>query len=221
MTTAAPDGQGPAVRVPPAPCHPLHPLAGLVATVTGWATRGDPPRLFGTLGRHPRLFRPWLRFSTTLLLRGDLPPAERELAILRTAWRCGSWYEWAQHCALARRAGLDAQDVERVMDGPDAPGWCPRHRLVLAATDELHDRRVITDATWRALASDLTERQLIELCLLVGHYEMLAMTLNSLGVEPEPTSLAKLGGRGREGAGQLRVGLAAARSGVPHPQRQG
>jgi hypothetical protein len=59
------------------------------------------------------------------------------------------------------------------------------------------------------------------LCLLVGHYEMLAMTLNSLGVEPEPTSLTKLGARGQEGAEQLRVGLAAARSGVTHPQPEG
>jgi alkylhydroperoxidase family enzyme len=173
--------------------------------------------VFTTLGRHPRLFRAWLRFSATLLLRGDLPPTERELAILRTAWRCGSWYEWAQHGALASRAGLDAQDVERVMAGPDVPGWCPRHRLVLAATDELHDRRVVSDATWRALAAELTDRQLIELCLLVGHYEMLAMTLNSLGVEPEATTLAKLHGPGAVAAERLRTGLAAARSGAPHP----
>jgi alkylhydroperoxidase family enzyme len=189
----------------------LHPLAGLVATVTGWATRGDPPRVFGTLGRHPRLFRPWLRFSTTLLLRGDLPPAERELAILRTAWRCRSWYEWAQHGSLARRAGLDAEDVERVTKGPDAPGWCPRHRLVLVATDELHDQRVVTDATWWALASEFTERQLIELCLLVGHYEMLAMTLNSLGVEPESSAVRQLTGAAAKAADHLRDQLVVTR----------
>ena len=27
---------------------------------------------------------------------------------------------------------------------------------------------------------------------MVGHYEMVAMLLNSLGVEPEPTTLARL-----------------------------
>jgi hypothetical protein len=27
--------------------------------------------------------------------------------------------------------------------------------------------------------------RLIELCMLIGHYEMLAMTLNSLRVEPD------------------------------------
>jgi hypothetical protein len=32
----------------------------------------------------------------------------------------------------------------------------------------------------------MSETELIELCMLAGHYEMLAMTLNSLGVQPDP-----------------------------------
>jgi len=35
------------------------------------------------------------------------------------------------------------------------------------------------------LARHLDEVLLIELCMLIGHYEMLAMTLNTLEVEPE------------------------------------
>ena len=215
--TAALEGSAPAVRVPPAPRRSLRPLARIAASVTARATRGEAPRVFTTLGRHPRLFRPWLRFSATLLLRGELPAADRELVILRTAWRCGSWYEWSQHGLLAPRAGLAAHDVERISEGPTAAGWRPRQRLLLLATDELHDRRVITDRTWEALAVELSERQLIELCLLVGQYEMLAMTLNSLGVEAEPTTLARLSGGAAEAADHLRAGLVAAR-GVP-PRR--
>ena len=171
--------------------------------------------MFTTLGRHPRLFRTWLRFSATLLLRGDLPGADRELVILRTAWRCGSWYEWAQHGALAAGSGLVAHDLERVIEGPGAAGWRPRQRLLLMAADELHDHRVITDRTWAALATELTERELIELCLLVGHYEMLAMTLNSLGVEPEPTTLARLSGGAADAAGAPACG---ARGGPRRPR---
>jgi len=200
----------PAVRVPPAPWRSLGPSARLAATVAGWATRGEPPRVFTTLGRHRRLFRRWLPFSAALL-RGDLAPADRELVILRTAWRCGSWYEWAQHVALAQRAGLGAADIDRVVEGPAAPGWGARQRLLLVATDELHDRRVITDHTWRALAAELSERRLVELCFLVGQYEMLAMALNSLGVEPEPGTLARLGGSAASTADQLCASLLAAR----------
>jgi alkylhydroperoxidase family enzyme len=204
-------GSTPAVRVPPAPPGSLRPVARLAAALAARATRGEPPRVITTLGRHPRLFRRWLPFSAAMLLRGDLARAERELVILRTAWRCASWYEWCQHATLALRAGLDVHDIERVVEGPSAAGWGPRQRLLLMATDELHDRRVVGDRTWRALADELTERQLVELCFLVGHYEMLAMTLNSLGVVPEPSALERLGGGAAEAAERLRARLLAAR----------
>jgi 4-carboxymuconolactone decarboxylase len=217
MATASAPGPGrgpaPAVRVPPAPRRALRPLARVTAAATARATGGEPLRVFTTLGRHPRLFRTWLRFSATLMFRGDLPAADRELVTLRTAWRCGAWYEWAQHAPLARRAGLGDDDVARIVDGAAAPDWAPRQRLLLRATDEMHDDRVISDRTWRALATELTDRQLIELCLLVGHYEMLAMALNSLGVEPEPTTLARLGGATAEAAERLRERLLSRRGG--------
>jgi alkylhydroperoxidase family enzyme len=181
-------------------------LARLVAAAAGRVTGGEPLRVFTALGRHPRLFRAWLRFAATLMLRGDLPRADRELVTLRTAWRCGSWYEWVQHAALAPRAGLGPADIARVVEGPSAAGWAPRRRLLLRATDELHERRAIAGDTWRALTAELTDRQLLELCLLVGHYEMLAMTLNTLGVEPEAAVLARLTGPAAEAADRLRDG---------------
>jgi len=201
----------PAVRVPPAPPGALRPLARLTAAVTARATGGEPLRIFTTLGRHPRLFRAWLRLGATLMFRGELARADRELVTLRVAWRCGSWYEWVQHVELARRAGFPAAEIGRVVDGPSAAGWGPRERLLLAAADELHDRRVVSDGTWQALSEKLSDRQLIELCLLVGHYEMLAVTLNSLGVEPEPSALARLSGAPAAAAAGLRDRLAATR----------
>ena len=69
----------------------------------------------------------------------------------------------------ARRRGLDA-----------------RQTLLLRAADEIHDDGEIGDALWAALASEFDEERLIELCLLVGHYEMLAATLKSLRVQRDP-----------------------------------
>jgi alkylhydroperoxidase family enzyme len=46
--------------------------------------------------------------------------------------------------------------------------------------------RTLSDQAWVALtAAGLTETELIELPLLVGHYEMLAMTLNALRVRAD------------------------------------
>ena len=53
-----------------------------------------------------RLFRPFLAFNLRLMPRGRLDRRDSEALILRTAWLCGSRYEWIQHRALARRAGL-------------------------------------------------------------------------------------------------------------------
>lgn len=69
--------------------------------------------------------------------------------------------------------------------GP-APGWTERQTLLLRAADELHTSARIARPTWDGLTAHLTARQLIELPMLVGHYHLLAFTLNSLQVQPEP-----------------------------------
>ncbi|HEX4819643.1 MAG TPA: carboxymuconolactone decarboxylase family protein [Acidimicrobiales bacterium] len=159
-----------------------------VARAATLVTHTTPPRVFRELGRHPRLFRAWLPFAGALLLHGELPRIDTELVILRTACNCGSRYEWAQHVALARRAGLDAAQIDVVPEGASATAWSARQRELLRAVDELHADRTLSPATRERLEQLLTERQLIELCLLVGHYEMLAMLLNTRGVEPDAPS---------------------------------
>lgn len=145
-----------------------------------------PPGLFATLARHRRLFRPWLRFASRLMPGGKLPRRDAELVILRVAALCGSTYEWRHHERIARRFGLSREEVERARLGPDADGWSPRQLAILRAVDELHETRTLADPAWEGLrAAGLTEVQLIELPMLVGHYEMLAMTLNALRVEPD------------------------------------
>ena len=148
------------------------------------ATGTGPVNIFTTLGRHRRLFRPWLRFASRLMPWGTLPRVDTELLILRTAHNCGCTYEWHHHERLGRRAGLTQADIDAIRDG-DRGGFAGRQALLLRAADELHEHRTISDELWIELRPVLSDRELIELCMLVGHYEMLAMTLNSLGVLPE------------------------------------
>jgi len=173
------------VRVAPGGRAELGAVNALLCRVIAWRFGTGVPHVFSTLGRHRRLFRPWLRFAARLMPGGTLPRADTELVILRTAVTCGSDYEWHQHVRLARRAGLTGEQIARVGAGPDAPGWTDHQRALLRAVDELTGDRTLTDATWAELASGYDERQLIEVCQLAGHYAMLAGTLNALGVAPE------------------------------------
>jgi len=156
-----------------------------ISKIAGLATRGRPPHIFTTLGRHRGLFRRWLWFAGALMPGGKLPREETELVILRVAHNTGSEYEWAQHERIGQRVGLSAEQVAHVREGSAATGWSPRQAMLLDAADEMHADGEIGDALWSRLAAELSEVELIELCMLIGHYEMLAMTLNTLRVEPD------------------------------------
>jgi AhpD family alkylhydroperoxidase len=156
-----------------------------VVRLLGLASGGPPPNIFTTLGRHRGLFRRWLWFAGALMPGGKLPREDTELVILRVAHNTGCDYEWGHHERLGKRAGLSAEEIDRVRAGPDAGGWSERQSLLLGAADEMHAEGRIGDELWAKLAGELDEVRLIELCMLIGHYEMLAMTLNTLRVAPE------------------------------------
>lgn len=145
---------------------------------------GGTQNIFRTLARHPGLFRKWLPFGGKLL-NGKLPARERELAILRVGWLCSSEYEWGQHVPIGKRAGLTDEEIARIPHGATAEGWADLDATVLRATDELHEDFCIGDATWERLAQDYDDKQLIELVMTVGHYHLVSMALNTLGVQRE------------------------------------
>jgi alkylhydroperoxidase family enzyme len=150
------------------------------------------PDVFLLLMRNKKLFRPWLRFAARLMPYGTLDRKDSELVILRVGWNCRSRYEWGQHVIIGQREGLTPADIARVAQGPDAPGWGPRQAALLQAADDLHRDRAISRDTWQRLAAHYSDAQLIEVGMLVGHYEMLAGVLNSVGLALEPPAEERL-----------------------------
>ncbi|MFA1547510.1 carboxymuconolactone decarboxylase family protein [Actinomadura chokoriensis] len=148
------------------------------------ATTG-PLNVFTTLARHPELFRAWIGFGSMLLLKGTLGARDRELAILRTAHLRSCDYEWDHHRGLGRDAGLTEAEIAALRLDLDGHDWGDDDHMVLAAADELHASGTLSDATWTELATRFGERELIELVMLIGHYHMVAFTLNALRVQNE------------------------------------
>jgi 4-carboxymuconolactone decarboxylase len=158
-------------------------LAGL--RVPG--AEGKDMNIFATLAHHPRLLKRWSQFGGVLLYKGELPQRERELLVLRTAWNCGADYEWGQHVRIGMAAGITADEITAITaPAPGAdPAWSAGDGALLRAADELHADSHIGDATWAALAGTWSVPQLIEICMVVGQYHLVAFTLNSLGVQLE------------------------------------
>lgn len=149
---------------------------------------GDGPilNIFRTLAHHPDLMRRWLVFGNHVLRKSTLQARERELVILRIGYLCRAGYEWGQHVAIGKQAGLSDDEIAAIAEGPSAERWGELDRALLQATDELHGDAFISDPTWKTLSKHLDTKQLMDLVFAVGQYNLVSMALNTLGVQPEP-----------------------------------
>jgi 4-carboxymuconolactone decarboxylase len=145
--------------------------------------RGYVMNVYGTLTRHPQMYRAWLSFARYILRESSLPGRVREMLILRIAWLASGEYEWAAHKPLGKDAGLTDAEIARLSERPGAEGWAPSDEAIVRAVDELHYDAFISDATWTALSKGLDTRQVMDLVFTVGAYKMLAMALNSFGAQ--------------------------------------
>ncbi len=144
---------------------------------------GPAVNIFRTLVRHPKLFKRWLVFANHVLFRSTIPPRDREILILRTGWRCRAEYEWGQHVIIGKAVGLSDDEILRIADGSEAPGWDPFDAALLRAADELHEDHFISDATWKDLGERYSTEQLMDAVFTVGQYTLVSMALNSFGVQ--------------------------------------
>ncbi|MCX8555050.1 carboxymuconolactone decarboxylase family protein [Mycolicibacterium mucogenicum] len=124
-------------------------------------------------------------FFTQLLQHGGIPQADNERIVTRVAWRMGCQYEYAHHTRMALELGVPRDEVESLTNEND-PGWSPRIRTLLTATDELLATRNLAPETYLQLRRELDENQVLEFATLVGHYVMASMMLSVAGVEIEP-----------------------------------
>jgi AhpD family alkylhydroperoxidase len=177
-------------RIAPASTRELHPLIRPLVRISGRAVGGKPPHIVTTLARHPKLLVSWLIFGGRLMPRGRLHRTETELVILRVAWNNRCRYEWDHHVRIGKRAGLTDAEIERVTEGPDGEGWSESQRALLRACDEFGADGRIGEATWAELASHFDQPNLIEITMLIGHYEMLAGVIGTIGIRPEALETA-------------------------------
>ena len=145
------------------------------------------PEAISTMLHHPALAQSWLTFNNVLLYRGTLDDRQRELMVLRVAWRTRSNYEWAQHVRLAARAGIEADELDAIANGQaralDAARTC-----AAGSYRPIARRLSASTTTPGELAEEhLDERQLVETVFVVGTYTCLAMAFKSFALRLDPS----------------------------------
>jgi alkylhydroperoxidase family enzyme len=134
----------------------------------------------GTFAHHPELARAFLTFNGHVLLGTTLSERQRELIVMRVAAIRKSSYEWYQHLFVARDAGLTDEEIGRVAYGPASPLWSPLEAALLQSTDEMIIDGGIAAETWKILAGELDNQQILDVIFTAGAYDILARMFKSL-----------------------------------------
>ena len=138
-----------------------------------------------TFAHHAFMAGAFNNYYKTFLSNSTLSLRTREIITLRVAWRHRSEYEWTQHVAIGKGAGLSDEQIEALRHEAETPVWSDLERLVIRAVDELASQSRIGEATWAELSKQMNRKQIMELPFIVGSYTLLCYAVNSMGVQLE------------------------------------
>jgi alkylhydroperoxidase family enzyme len=153
-----------------------------------YSTDGGRNNAFRTLLNHPEMVKGILPVTNYLGRDSGLAPREREILILRTAWLTQSDYLWGYHSQAGSQAGLSDDEIRRIAQGADAPGWHPFEAALVRAADEMYLNGMIATPSWNVLAARYSTPQLIDVTFTIAQYTLVGGALNSMGVQPVPAS---------------------------------
>jgi 4-carboxymuconolactone decarboxylase len=144
-----------------------------------------PLNVFRMAANAPENFKPFLEFAGSVLLKCELDPRKREIAVLRVAHVTRSNYEWTQHVELASRVGVNDQEIEAIaIDGPvttlDEEG-----NLLCRVADEISSDVRLSDEALEAILERYGVRQATELIFCCSYFNMLSRFLESTRVPLE------------------------------------
>ena len=133
-------------------------------------------------------FNVWLRspgignlvqqLGEEIRFRSSLPSKLNELAILITARRWTSQYEWFAHHRLALEAGLDPAIAQDIAQGRRPAKMGNDEAIIYDFSRELHETQGVGDATYRAALERFGERGVVDLISVNGFYVLVSMCLN-------------------------------------------
>ncbi len=131
----------------------------------------------------------FIDYSEAIRFHNTIPPAIREVMILRVGHLAEAHYEVHHHRRIAREAGVSENSITAATIGPSAPGISDEESLAMQVVDELMQSKRLSPALFDRVAQKHGPRTVTEMILLVGFYTMASMFLNSFEVDIEPSAV--------------------------------
>ena len=152
--------------------------------------RGRLINIYRMLLNSPPLAESWFNHSNAVRWKTSLDGRLREIVIIRLGHLTGCEYVLRQHVpALALADGLTLAECEALADWEGSPLFAPRERAALAYADSMTRDIAVPDDTFAAVRRQFDDRQIVELTVLIGSYNMNARVLRALELDLEPPAM--------------------------------
>ena len=152
------------------------------------ARRGRVINIYRLLLHAPPLAAAWFELINAVRWKTGLTGRLREIVIIRIGFLTGVQYIINQHVPkLAEQEGLSREECEALADGP-AESFSPAERAAVHYADRMTRDIRVDDATFAELQTHFSEKEIVELSVLVGTYNMHARVLSALQIDPEPAA---------------------------------
>ena len=149
--------------------------------------RGNLINIYRLLLNSPALAESWFNHSNAVRWKTALDGRLREIVIIRMGHLTHAQYVLRQHVpALALADGLSLAECDALADWERSGFFSARERAALAYADVMTRDIVVPDDVFGEVARHFDPRQIVELTVLIGSYNMNARVLQALELDLEP-----------------------------------
>ena len=164
-----------------------HPeLADSIAKIKG-ARGGRLINIYRLMLHSPALAKAWFDLNQAVRYGTEIDGQSREIAVIRVAILNDVDYVQRAHGpAYALKEGLTPEQVSAIENWQPSKLFTAPQRALLAYTDAMTREIDVPDAVYDDVRMHFSERQTVELTMLIGAYNLLTRFLKALKVDPEP-----------------------------------
>jgi alkylhydroperoxidase family enzyme len=144
-----------------------------------------PLNLFRVLANAPASFKPFLELGGAILFKSEFDARKREIAILRVAHLTRSNYEWVQHVALAKHAGVSDEEIEKIASDEVVSSLDAEDNLLCRVAEEITRDVKLSDDALAQIIERYGNRGATELIIACCWFNLISRFLESTRVELE------------------------------------
>lgn len=149
--------------------------------------RGSLINVYKILLNSPEMAEAWLGYMNAVRWGTGLSGRLREIVTIRIAYLNDVPYVLGQHVPkLAEAEGLSVAECDALADWQGSAFFDTAERAALAYTDAMTRDVKVPDDVFGALGPHYSDKEIVDLSILVGAYNMHTRVFTALQIDPEP-----------------------------------